>query len=466
MTSRAQTPPSTNVLGGASVAGVAAGRASMGGAMGDGAPGDGAPGDGSPGDGAVVDTGRRHFRLPTSVAFYLQASIVVFFLAGSSAPTPLYALYQGEWGFSPITTTIVFGVYAIAVLISLLTVGSLSDHIGRRPVLMVAIGVQALVMLAFATADGVGELLVVRVVQGLSTGAAVAAVGAGMLDLNKARGTIANSVAAPIGTALGALGSGILVQYLPGPTHLVYLLLFGVFVLQGIGVALMAESASLRPGALGSLRLNLSLPSAVRTPMLLAAPALIAVWSLAGFYGALGPAIVHSMIGHNSFVLGGLAMFALAGTGAVTVLLLQKAPPRAVMFLGAAALVVGMLVTLPAIDRGSIVGFFVGTVIAGVGFGAGFQGAVRSVIPLAGPQERADVLSIVYVISYLSMGLLAVIAGFLVVNGGGLLVTAREYGITVIALAVIAALGLLLGRPRSRVGASAPTACCSALTEG
>lgn len=416
---------------------------------------------------ARIENRRTRFQLPASVAFYLQASIVVFFLAGSSAPTPLYALYQGEWGFSPITTTVVFGVYAIAVLVSLLTVGSLSDHLGRRPVLLAAIAVQALVMLAFATADGVGELLLARVAQGLSTGAAVAAVGAGMLDLDKAKGTIANSVAAPIGTALGALGSGILVQYLPAPTHLVYLALFGVFVLQGVGVLLMAESASLRPGALGSLRLQLRLPVAVRKPMLVAAPALVAVWSLAGFYGALGPAIVHSMIGHNSFVLGGLAMFALAGTGAVTVLLLRSRPPRTVMFLGTGALIAGMAITLPAVETGSIGTFFVGTVVAGVGFGAGFQGAVRSVIPLAGPQERADVLSIVYVISYLAMGLLAVIAGFLVVHGGGLLATAREYALTVILLAALAAAGLLRGTASRSGRAVGPCrAAHSALSEG
>ena len=411
---------------------------------------------------AATDRRRSPFRLPTSVAFYLQASIVVFFLAGSSAPTPLYALYQGEWGFSPITTTVVFGVYAIAVLVSLLTVGSLSDHIGRRPVLLVAIAVQALVMLAFATADGVGELLAIRVVQGLSTGAAIAAVGAGMLDLNKSKGTIANSVAAPIGTALGALGSGILVQYLPGPTHLVYLLLFGIFVLQGVGVFADVRIRQPASGALGSLRLNLSLPVAIRTPMLLAAPALIAVWSLAGFYGALGPAIVHSMIGHNSFVLGGLAMFALAGTGAVTVLVLRNVAPRLVMLIGIGALIVGMAITLPAVDHGSIAAFFVGTVIAGVGFGAGFQGAVRSVIPLAGPQERADVLSIVYVISYLAMGLLAVVAGFLVVHGGGLLDTAREYALDRDRAGRAGLLGLL--RRPSRTG-PVDSPCRAALSE-
>src|SRR5258705_1759076 len=124
-------------------------------------------------------------RLPSTASFYLLASIVVSLLASSSAPTPLYGLYQARWGFSAITTTVVFASYAVAVLISLLVAGSLSDHIGRRPVLLVSLLVQVATMWVFVTADGVPQLIAARIVQGLATGAALGAVGAGMLDLNR-----------------------------------------------------------------------------------------------------------------------------------------------------------------------------------------------------------------------------------------------------------------------------------------
>ncbi|WP_326562370.1 MFS transporter [Micromonospora sp. NBC_01796] len=392
----------------------------------------------------------RSRRLPTAVGFWLLASIVVAFLAGSSAPTPLYAIYQAEWGFSPITVTLVFGVYALAVLVALLTVGSLSDHVGRRPVLIAAIAVQAATMLVFAAADGVPELMVARILQGLSTGAAAGAIGAGMLDLNQAKGAITNAVGPMVGTATGALGSGLLVQYLPAPAHLVYLVLFGIFVLQGVGVLLMRESSSPRPGALASLRLQFALPPVARRPLLLAVPALVAAWALAGFYGSLGPSVVRLVAGSNSFVLGGLALFTLAASGGVLVLLLRAASPRTLMFVGTAGLFVGVGITLLAITATSEALFFVGTVVAGAGFGAGFQGAIRTVIPLARPHERAGVLSVIYLVSYLAMGLPAVIAGFLVVHAGGVLTTAREYGIAVMALAALALLGLTLARPARR----------------
>jgi MFS family permease len=389
--------------------------------------------------------------LPTRMAFALNISVLVFLLAGSSAPTPLYAVYQREWGFSPITVTVVFGIYALAVLSALLVVGSLSDHVGRRPVLAVALVVQAGTMVVFATAVGVPELVAARVLQGLSIGAALGAIGAGLVDLDRTKGTLANGVAALAGTATGAIGSGLFVQYLPDPARLVYVVLLAVFLAQAVGVLFMAESGTRRPGALSSLRLELALPKAARPALLAAVPALVAVWALAGFYGSLAPSLVRLLAGSGSFVLGGLALSALAGSGSLTVLLVRDTAPNRVMLLGTAALAAGVGTTLAAISVGSTTAFFAGTVISGVGFGAAFQGALRTVVPLAAAHERAGVLSTLYVVSYLAMGLPAVAGGVLVVHGGGLLTTGREYGGAVIGLALLA-MGALLWQGHRETG--------------
>jgi MFS family permease len=397
---------------------------------------------------ATLLPARRAF-LTARTAFVLQASLIVSFLAGSIAPTPLYAVYQSAWGFSPITITVVFGIYAIAVLSALLTVGALSDHIGRRPVLFVATIAQGLSMVLFATAGGVSALMVGRIVQGLATGAAMGALGAGLLDIDRQKGTIANAVSPMTGTATGGLVSGLMIQYLPAPTHLVYLVLLGVFMAQAVGVALMAETATRRPGALASLRPHIRVPATLRRPMLLAIPALVATWALAGFYGALGPTLVRRILQSRSLALGGLAVFVLAGSGALTTFVVRSRPARAVMALGAVALLVGVGLTLVAIDLGSAAVFFAGATLAGIGFGAGFQGAIRMVVPLAGPQERAGVLSALYVVCYLAMGVPAVLGGLRVVYGHGLLSAAREYGVAVMVLALLA----LAGSAWERLGA-------------
>jgi predicted MFS family arabinose efflux permease len=393
----------------------------------------------------------RNSYLSKRAAFYLLASITISFLAGSSAPTPLYALYQAQWGFSPITVTIIFGVYAISVLTALLFVGRLSDHLGRRPVLIAATAVQAATMVIFATASGVGGLVLARIIQGLATGAAVGAVGAGMIDLNKERGVTANAVAPAFGTATGGVLSGFLVQYLPAPTHLVYAVLCTIFVLQGIGVALMADTIAPVPGALASLRPQLNLPVATRAPLLLALPVLVASWALAGFYASLGPMLVRGMLGVDSALLGGLALFVLTASGGLAVLVLQHREARTMMTLGASLLAAGVGVAVWSLPHHAIAAFFAGTSIAGVGFGTGFQGAVRSIVPFAAPHERAGVLSIVFVVSYLSMGVPAIVAGMLVARHGNILGTGKEFGVVVMTLALAAVLAAGLRMATGRV---------------
>jgi hypothetical protein len=388
--------------------------------------------------------------LSKKAAFYLLASITISFLAGSSAPTPLYALYQAQWGFSPLTGTFVFGIYAIAVLLALLFVGRLSDHLGRRPVLIAATAVQAVTMLLFATAGGVADLVLARIIQGLATGAAVGAVGAGMIDLNKERGATASAVTPPFGTAAGSLLAGLLVQFLPAPTTLIYAVLGIIYLLQGIGVALMTDTITPAPGALASLKPQFRLPLATRAPLLLALPVLVAVWALGGFYAALGPMLVRGMLGVGSAFLGGMTLFVLAASGGLAVLALQHRKPRALMTFGAAMLATGVGIVVLALPYHSIAVFMAGTALAGVGFGTGFQGAVRSVVSFAAPHERAGVLSIVFIVSYVSMGVPAIGAGALLARHGNILGTAAQFGMLVMALALAAVVAAAMGHSRAQ----------------
>ncbi len=211
-------------------------------------------------------------------------------------------------------------MYAIAVLAGLLTLGKLSDHAGRRPVLLVALAIHAVSLLIFATAAGVPELLIARVVQGLSTGAALGAIGAAMLDMDRELGTFANSVAPGMGTATGAILSALAVRFLPDPTHLIYLALIGVLALQAIAVASMRETVTRAPGALASIRPEITVPKTLRGPVLAAVPVLFAVWALGGFYGALGPALVSTLTGSTGVVLGSLSLFSLAASAVVAIL--------------------------------------------------------------------------------------------------------------------------------------------------
>src|SRR3954466_3433351 len=174
-------------------------------------------------------------RLRRHTAFWTLAGILGALLFASSVPSPLYVVYQGEWHFSAITLTGVFAVYAIALLAALLVVGSISDHVGRRPTLIAALAVEIVAMLAFAGADGVGWLFAARTLQGIATGTAMGAISAALLDLQPADrpalGALMGAVSPLSGLAFGALAAGLLVDYGPDPTRFVFWILVAVFAL-------------------------------------------------------------------------------------------------------------------------------------------------------------------------------------------------------------------------------------------
>jgi|SRR6185312_4372114 len=227
-----------------------------------------------------------------------------------------------------------------------------------------------------------------------------------------------------------------------------------VFTLQAVGVALMPDTSTTKPGALASLRPHVLLPLQLRQPMLLVAPVLVATWALAGFYASLGPTLARQLVGSNSLALGGTVIFVIAASGALAIWLMHARSAREIMLLASVAVSVGVAITLAALPERSTSAFFVGTAIGGVGFGLGLQSAIRSIVPLAAPHERAGVLSTVYVVAYLAMGVPAVLGGFAVVYGGGLFATTYKYGAVVIVLAVIALLGALASVAKRPVSAT------------
>jgi predicted MFS family arabinose efflux permease len=394
-------------------------------------------------DAAEYVTAIGHLDGRPRLRLFAVASITVSFLAASSAPTPLYPIYQAAWDFSALTTTVVFGVYAIAFLAGLLTAGRLSDHIGRRPVLLAGIAGNVLALAIFVDAHSVAGLLAARVVQGLATGAAISAVGAGMLDVDQTRGAVANATAPGLGTTSGALLSAFAIRWLPAPTQLIYVVFAGVLIVQAFVVVLLPETSPRAPGAWRSLIPQLAVPAQTRGPLLAAAPVLFAVWALAGFYGSLGPALIEHLVGSASVIDAGLGIGTLAGVAALTTYVLRAVPARSVMMIGTTALIAGVAVALLSLWAGSTLCFFAGTAVAGVGFGAGFQGGIRLVAPLARPEQRAGVISVLFTISYLGLGVPAVAAGFAVAKGGGLVATSYEYGVAVIVLAALATVNLI-----------------------
>ncbi|MGW9206874.1 MFS transporter [Embleya sp. NPDC055664] len=388
-------------------------------------------------------------RISRRAAFWTLAGILFAFMCAAAAPSPLYVVYQARWHFSATTLTVVFALYALALLIALMVVGALSDHVGRRPVLIAALAAEAVAMALFVVADGVPWLLAARAVQGLATGAATGAISAGVMDLQSGRrpglATLVNSAGPGIGLGAGALGSGLLVEYAPAPRTLVFVILGVLFLIGIAAVAVMPETARPHPGALASLRPRVGVPSGTRGRFLAVVPTLVATWAVAGLYLSLGPSLAAGILGVRSHLIGGLVVFALMiATAAASIVLGGRRSP-VLMAGGSPTLALGLGVTLIALHAGSVPLFFVGTVIAGIGFGSAFLGAFGILATLAEPSRRAELFATVYTVNYLAFSLPAVAAG-MAVSPIGLSRTADIYAIAVIVIALASALGAIMTR--------------------
>ena len=377
----------------------------------------------------------------TRASLIFLALTLLGFLAASSAPTPLYHLYQEQLQFSPAVLTLIFGVYAFSLLAALLTVGSLSDYLGRKPVIFVALLLNMLAMLLFISADSVAWLIGARLIQGFATGMATSVLGAALLDFDRRQGPLITSVAPLLGMACGALGCGLLAEFAPLPLQLTYWLLLGVFLAQAVYLWRLKESVSPQSGAWQSLRPTLHVPFQARQALWRVLPLDLAAWAVGGFYLSLAPSLVRAATGSTSNLIGGALVAVLTLSGALSIYLLRNQEADKMLRPSASLLVIGLASVLMAVHGASLPLFFVGTLITGGGFGAGFLGALRSIMPLALPHERAGLMSAFYVLSYLAFSLPSLLAGNLT-RVFGLIPTTDGYGAVLIVLCVAALLGL------------------------
>ena len=383
--------------------------------------------------------------LPTKLgrtpAFWLLVLTLALLLFASSAPSPLYIVYQAKWGFSAITLTGIFAVYTLGLLGALVVTGSLSDHLGRRPTLLLALFLEVVGMLLFAEARGVGWLFAARILQGVATGIATAAISAALIDLQPAKsprlGALLAAAAPMGGLAAGALGSGLLVEYAPDPTRLVYWLLLGAFALAALFASSVPETVERRPTWLASLRPRVAVPASLRSAFMATIPCLTATWALGGLILSLGPSLTAKVLHDSSHVAGGLPIFIMAGVSSVTSIVLRDTHARSSARGGLVALILGVALVLLALNDGSTALFLAATGIAGLGFGPAFAGAFRAVSNRAPADQRAALVSSVYVVSYLAYSLPALAAG-IAITRFGLLETSNVYGAALIALALVA----------------------------
>ncbi|OYU39357.1 MAG: MFS transporter [Pseudorhodobacter sp. PARRP1] len=368
---------------------------------------------------------------------------LLLMMASASAPSPFYPVLQHDIGFSDPALTGIFAVYTVFLLATLLTAGSCSDHLGRRPVLSVGFVGLALSLLVFAQASTVEGLLIARAVQGIACALLLSTLSATIVDLEPPSrpggAAIANSVIPLVGLALGALAAG----YVMGVTSAAKLDVFGSLIALCLVLAVavwgLPETSPRHEGLLSALRPRLGLPPRARAAFWRAAPAIIAGWATGGLYLSLGAPIVARIFGLHSTLMQAFVVTLLSGMGALACYLARHRSPRQITLGGTAALAIGTALTLAGMALPSLPLYLVALGVAGTGFGTCFYGALRTLIPLSAPGERGEFFAAILTLSYTAFGAPTLIAGLLLPHLG-LTTTAVGYGVMIVVLASTAGL--------------------------
>jgi MFS family permease len=387
--------------------------------------------------------------LSPRLAYALAASVIGLALFASVTPSPLYGIYSQLWGFSPGVLTLVYGTYAFGVLTTLILAGRLSDEVGRRPVVLVALGTLLVTTVFYMLAESVVWLFVARGLQGLATGLALAAASAALLDLHPRRDPagvgLTNGVVSAGGIGLGMLISATSVELLPAPRVLPFVILFALFAIAFAGALLMPEPVAdrsrprltpQRPGV----------PAVVRRPFLLASLGVLSSWSIGGLFFSLGPQLSAVVFETDNHLVTGLSVVLLAGSGAVAQLVFGRTAPWLGAAAGSVALATGLLIIVAAAAESSAALLLTGSLVGGAGFGVAFLGSLRALSTAIPNEHRAQVMSAFYVVAYASLSLPAVVAG-IVVTPLGLETTFEIFGSVVAAVALLLAVEATRTRP-------------------
>jgi MFS family permease len=406
----------------------------------------------------VAGPARRRGLVPRGTAFWLVASALTATMLGTTLPTPLYVLYEQQFGLATFMATVIFAVYAAGVLAALLVLGRASDSFGRRRVLLVALAFAALSAVAFLLADGVALLMVGRVLSGLAAGIFTGTATAALVDLAGAgqerRATMVATGSNMGGLGLGALLAGILAQFAPLPLRLTFWVDLGLVLLAIVAVWAVPETVAVPTHPRLRIRPP-SVPPSVRPAFLRASIAGFAGFAVLGLFTAVTPSFLSGLLHEPSHALSGTVVFAVFAASALGQVALARPLAHRAMAAGCGALIAGMALLAAGLAATSLP-FVVGAaVVAGLGQGLCMRAGLEAVTTRAPAEHRAGIASAFFTVLYVAIAL-PVIGEGLATAWLGLRTAGIAFTIAVATIAAVALATLVRGRPGVPAGATGP----------
>ena len=353
------------------------------------------------------------------VAFVVVAMSWFAVMAGSNLATPLYAVYEREFGFSKVVLTLVFATYALVLAPSLLVFGQLSDRLGRRRVMAVGFATATFGLVLFALAAGLAWLFAARAVQGLAVGMVSGAAAAALVELDPApqedRAALFAALAQAGGSASGPMLAGALAEW--APARLV--LPFAIFIAAGV-VATVAALAIPEPGRIVRGRPEIVRPSVPPEIRVLFARVSItgaAVWGVAALFLSVVPSYAAELLDTSNLALLGTVSALLLATSCVAQIAARHWTAHARMqAVGLLLLAAGLIGLVLAFPTRSLPVLLLAGVLAGVGHGLGFLGGQAQLNLAAPPDHRGAVNAAFYTLIYLGVAFTVISTGLLTLH--------------------------------------------------
>ncbi|MDX1890863.1 MFS transporter [Mycolicibacterium sp. 050158] len=335
-------------------------------------------------------------------------------LGVSGLPAPLYGMYEEKWHLSPLSTTLVFAVYAIAALGAVLVAGKISDVVGRKPVLLGAVVAMIVGLGVFLIADGMAMLMVARVIHGAAVGSIVVAGAAALLDLRPAHGVRSgqlSGVSFNIGMTVAIVGSAVLAQYAPHPMRTPYAIVAVICAILGVGILALREPHTAR--VRGPIRIaRPAVPAEIRGDFWFAALGVTASWSVLGVLLSLYPSLAAQQTHVHNLVFGGAVVGTTAFAAALAQLFSTRMRAHRSAIVGDVGMAVALILTVPVLATHSWPLVLTAAAVLGGAFGLGFGGSLRHLSHVVPADRRGETMSAFYLIAYTAMAVPTIVAGW------------------------------------------------------
>ena len=375
-----------------------------------------------------------------AVAF---AFLVVMMFA--TLPSPLYGLYRTRDHLSAFTITVVFAIFAVGTILTLLVEGRVAGRFGRRGAMLAGVATMMVAAGLLAVWKDLPGLLIGRLLTGVAIGLAAGVAIAYLIELRlRADPNASPAGARNIGTAVnvGALGigpliAGCLAQWAPYPLTLPYLLMVALGAVALIGVAAAPETGTPVPRAAAQSR-PAGPARRVRLPVP-AAAATIAAFAASGLFAALSGLILATTLHQTSHALSGAALFVVFTAGVVSQLATNRLRSSRVLALGTFSMIAGLVLLVVAVrlSTPSLALFLIGGALIGAGAGAVYKGTTGIVLEATAPENRVAMTSALVIAVFVGLSVPVIGAGIALDQGASV-------PNTVLGFAVLVALGVSL----------------------